>query len=64
MENSRKLRRRKRLALRRSADYLTLCSSGKTKDMPDALKLLTTRRSFKPVELTGPAPSPAEIDRF
>jgi nitroreductase len=30
--------------------------------MPDALKLLTTRRSFKPVELTGPPPSPAEID--
>jgi len=30
--------------------------------MPDALKLLTTRRSFKPVELSGPAPSPAEID--
>ncbi|HEX3506535.1 MAG TPA: nitroreductase [Xanthobacteraceae bacterium] len=30
--------------------------------MPDALKLLTTRRSFKPVELAGPPPSPAEID--
>jgi nitroreductase len=30
--------------------------------MPDALKLLTTRRSFKPVELGGPAPSPAEVD--
>jgi nitroreductase len=30
--------------------------------MPDALSLLTTRRSVKPVELTGPAPSPAEID--
>jgi nitroreductase len=30
--------------------------------MPDALKLLTTRRSFKPVELNGPAPSPAEIE--
>jgi nitroreductase len=30
--------------------------------MPDAIKLLTTRRSFKPVELSGPAPSPAEID--
>jgi len=30
--------------------------------MPDALKLLTTRRSIKPVELSGPAPSPAEID--
>src|SRR6202044_1056084 len=27
-----------------------------------AIKLLTTRRSFKPVELLGPAPSPAEID--
>jgi nitroreductase len=30
--------------------------------MPDAIKLLTTRRSFKPIELSGPAPSPAEID--
>ena len=30
--------------------------------MPDAIKLLTTRRSFKPVELLGPPPSPAEID--
>ena len=30
--------------------------------MPDALPLLTTRRSVKPVELAGPAPSAAEID--
>jgi nitroreductase len=30
--------------------------------MPDALSLLTTRRSVKPIELTGPAPSAAEID--
>lgn len=30
--------------------------------MSDALKLLTTRRSFKPVELAGPAPSAAEIE--
>ena len=30
--------------------------------MPDALNLLTTRRSVKPVELAGPAPSAAEID--
>jgi nitroreductase len=30
--------------------------------MPDALDLLTTRRSVKPIELTGPAPSAAEID--
>jgi nitroreductase len=30
--------------------------------MPDALNLLTTRRSFKPVELAGPPPSAAEID--
>jgi nitroreductase len=30
--------------------------------MTDALKLLTTRRSFKPVELGGPAPSAAEVD--
>jgi len=30
--------------------------------MPDALELLKTRRSFKAIELFGPAPSPAEID--
>lgn len=30
--------------------------------MPDALNLLATRRSFKAVELAGPAPSAAEID--
>ena len=30
--------------------------------MPDALDLLKTRRSVKPVEMTGPGPSPAEID--
>jgi len=30
--------------------------------MPDALQLLKTRRSVKPMELTGPAPSDLEID--
>jgi nitroreductase len=30
--------------------------------MSDALKLLTTRRSFKAGELAGPAPSAAELD--
>lgn len=30
--------------------------------MPDALHLLKTRRSVKPMELTGPAPSTADID--
>jgi nitroreductase len=30
--------------------------------MTDALPLLTTRRSVKPIELTGPAPSEAEIE--
>jgi nitroreductase len=30
--------------------------------MPDALSLLTTRRSVKPIELNGPAPSASEID--
>jgi nitroreductase len=30
--------------------------------MPDALDLLKTRRSVKPMELTGPGPSAAEID--
>ena len=30
--------------------------------MPDALNLLTTRRSLKPFEMTGPGPSPAELE--
>jgi nitroreductase len=30
--------------------------------MPDALQLLKTRRSVKPMELTGPGPSKPEID--
>ena len=30
--------------------------------MPDALHLLKTRRSIKPIELAGPAPSAAEIE--
>ena len=30
--------------------------------MPDALQLLTTRRSVKPMELVGPAPCGSEID--
>jgi nitroreductase len=30
--------------------------------MPDALQLLKTRRSVKPMELTGPAPTDAEVD--
>src|SRR5947208_7977551 len=30
--------------------------------MPEALDLLTTRRSVKPIELNGPGPAPAELD--
>ena len=30
--------------------------------MPEALNLLKTRRSVKPIELTGPGPTAAEID--
>ena len=30
--------------------------------MPDALNLLKTRRSIKPIELNGPPPSPAEVE--
>jgi nitroreductase len=30
--------------------------------MPDALELLKTRRSVKPIELAGPAPAPSEIE--
>ena len=32
--------------------------------MPDALELLKTRRSVKPMELAGPAPSREEIDNL
>src|SRR5215813_15333052 len=31
-------------------------------EMPDAIELLKTRRSMKPREMTGPGPSPAELD--
>ena len=30
--------------------------------MPEALDLLKTRRSVKPIELNGPGPTPAELD--
>src|SRR6476661_808082 len=30
--------------------------------MPEALDILKTRRSVKPIELTGPAPAPAELE--
>ena len=30
--------------------------------MPDALELLKTRRSVKPREMSGPGPSPAELE--
>jgi len=30
--------------------------------VPDAIELLRTRRSMKPREMTGPGPSPAELD--
>src|SRR6478752_3838941 len=30
--------------------------------MPDALELLKTRRSVKPIELAGPSPTAPEID--
>ena len=30
--------------------------------MPEAIELLRTRRSLKPVELVAPGPSPAEVD--
>jgi nitroreductase len=30
--------------------------------MPDALSLLKTRRSIKPIELNGPPPSPADVE--
>src|SRR6187402_3951824 len=39
-----------------------LAALSQRKVMPDALDLLKTRRSVKPMELTGPPPSPAELD--
>jgi len=30
--------------------------------MPEALELLKTRRSVKPIEMSGPGPAPAEVD--
>jgi nitroreductase len=36
--------------------------AARIKPMPDALELLKTRRSIKPVELAGPAPSATEIE--
>ena len=30
--------------------------------MPDAIDLLKTRRSIKPREMSGPGPSPAELE--
>jgi len=30
--------------------------------MPDAIELLTTRRSIKPRDMTGPGPAPAELE--
>jgi nitroreductase len=30
--------------------------------MPEALELLKTRRSVKPIELSGPGPNPSELD--
>jgi len=38
------------------------CNRLTKKAMPDALQLLKTRRSVKPMELTGPAPSAAELE--
>jgi nitroreductase len=37
-------------------------NSLKDQAVPDAIDLLKTRRSVKPREMTGPGPSPAELD--
>jgi nitroreductase len=36
--------------------------SGETRQVPDAIDLLKTRRSIKPREMSGPGPSPAELE--
>src|SRR5262249_9168896 len=38
------------------------CDVHQGKSMPDAIELLKTRRSMKPREMTGPGPTPAEIE--
>ena len=49
-----------------SASYLRYIRSpilpAKALTLPDALELLKTRRSMKPREMTGPGPSPAELE--
>src|SRR6476619_3304135 len=44
--------------------YLHVHDMRRPKDfaVPDAIELLKTRRSMKPREMTGPGPSPAELD--
>jgi len=42
--------------------YLSLDRYHEDLFVPDALELLKTRRSVKPREMTGPGPSPAEVE--
>jgi nitroreductase len=54
---------RKPVAARDSRSRLSFCQRLRQGDeMPDALQLLQTRRSVKPMELTGPGPTKPEID--
>jgi nitroreductase len=39
-----------------------VCCAATEPKMPDALELLKTRRSLKPMELTGPGPTASELD--
>ena len=46
----------------RRCRYLLQRSENTGISRPDALELLKTRRSMKPPEMTGPGPSPAELE--
>src|SRR5215475_13620862 len=55
--------RSKIASVRLGADYLLVSQNLRKRPMvPDAIQLLKTRRSMKPREMTGPGPSPAEIE--
>ena len=46
----------------RPACYLSRETQQRSRHVPEALDLLKTRRSVKPREMSGPGPSPAELD--
>src|SRR6476619_789987 len=47
---------------RRAMTWAKQPDEKRTDHVPDAIELLKTRRSVKPRDMTGPGPSPAELD--